>query len=247
MLQNATFSCYAPKTLHRIFKRTFLLSLLYLLITSAAFAQKNIAVILISPAPGANIDSGETVYTVSQLYNYSTDTLKNSDSVVVELSVNGNRKLQGLVLLTTDVPPGDYYEFGFPLTWTVTTDVNNADYCVKVFMAHESDPDTTNNTNCIKVNFRAPRHSSGISPVSNEASVSVYPNPASSQLTIQSQEAMDDLLSIYTLDGRILTSQRVVGMQKTISLAGFPDGTCIYTLSNSSGVKYKTGTLVIRN
>ncbi len=66
----------------------------------------------------------------------------------------------------------------------------------------------------------------------------IYPNPADSEITVESnlREYDNVLLAIYSIKGQMISKHSVDNSQKKISLDGLPGGMYLYELSNGSRV-----------
>ncbi len=74
----------------------------------------------------------------------------------------------------------------------------------------------------------------------------VYPNPANSQLTIQTEPSNGKLqFTIYSVDGKLLSQQNINGTKTTISVAALPAGFYAYQLKDMSCGNVTNGKLQV--
>lgn len=84
----------------------------------------------------------------------------------------------------------------------------------------------------------------GYNSISNAEtlSLSLYPNPATDHLTIQAQEG-DNLMSIYSLDGKCVKVQRMNGTDLHVDLSSLSKGTYLVRVQ---GRQVRTAKVVVR-
>lgn len=78
-----------------------------------------------------------------------------------------------------------------------------------------------------------------------EQSVSIYPNPTTSDLLIKTNESSfsdNDKVELYNLTGHLLHTSRITSQETTLRLGSYPSG--IYLLSTNIGGIYKTTKVV---
>jgi len=68
--------------------------------------------------------------------------------------------------------------------------------------------------------------------------LAIFPNPASSQLTLMADPAITGAVMLYTEDGRLVQQQYMSGAQLTLSLTGLPAGTYHLVIRSSDGTVY---------
>jgi len=73
-------------------------------------------------------------------------------------------------------------------------------------------------------------------------SLSIYPNPATDHVTIQAEEG-DNLMAIYSLDGKCMKVQRMNGKDVTVDLSSYAKGTYFVRVQ---GRQVRTAKVVVR-
>ena len=69
----------------------------------------------------------------------------------------------------------------------------------------------------------------------NAVLVTCYPNPVVSYVHIRVSSVADHSYTLTTLDGKVLQSGRIVGVETDLNLTGIPKGMLILRIENARG------------
>lgn len=195
---------------------------------------------------------------------YAYESMQNGDAFAKKFGgVTGNdpdffkvtvRGYKAGVLLTDSVP---FYLADFRFAnnafdylvdtwqWVNTTTLGNVD-SLKFFMYTSDNGSFGPNTPLFFAidDFTNTQSTVGLAENSANLNLSVYPNPFSSVITIQSDLRSDGTIAIMDVAGKIIYTQELSEMQTTLDLANLPTG--IYFLQLSAGGQ-KTVKKLIKN
>ncbi|MGB0932983.1 MAG: T9SS type A sorting domain-containing protein [Lishizhenia sp.] len=224
------------------------LLLLTALISSAfAFSQKDIAVIMNTPADGSTVQSNADVSLSFTIENSGTTDLIATDSVFYTLGINNAGNLIDLFggLLLADrtdavVTPGSAWDVDFVVPQVIFDGLQfqggnlegNLSLCL-VAVLYEgttlaTEDSETNNFSCNTILFVADYASI---EENNESSVSVFPNPASNLVTISTAVVGNKTLVVRDLSGKVVANQTFGTNETKLDVSNLNSGIYIYTLT----------------
>lgn len=222
-----------------------LLMLVFSLIAVAATAQKKYNVEVVSPAAGSTIVKGQ-MYTVQfKIVNTGTMAIGGMDTLMVGVDCNGSNVMMGGTMSMTGIAPGSSQMFqinNFSYS-NFTADNNSSSLCIGVFIPNNTNTGTSVACQSIKLKVS----STGVANVSNNAVVSVYPNPANNSIKVKATDVTDGRLSLYDLSGRVVTTLTTNGTEQTIETSNYPAGAYFYRLTDKQGALLQTGKLIINH
>jgi|GEM_PF-3631839 hypothetical protein len=127
------------------------------------------------------------------------------------------------------------YVWATGATTATITGIATGSYCVTV-----SDANHCTASGCDSVSY-----TTGINAIST-AVIRIYPNPASNQLTIETNQADGKfMLTIYSLDGKMVEQQTIAGEKSTVLLNHLTDGLYTYQLRDVTSGNLNYGKLEI--
>jgi len=181
-----------------------------------ANAQRNvdIEVKLISPAAGTHIISGHSLGLAWAIINHGPDTLRASDTIVYHYTVNGASATPDRHAYGT-IPSGDTAyllgDTGLAATYSGYMHDSTKSVCIAytalITAGHIgtiTDANSTNNTSCLSLVYTdVPKISAFY------GDISIYPNPAQSNLNLDMNLNIGGNVSVRVLDatGRIVLSE----------------------------------------
>lgn len=83
-----------------------------------------------------------------------------------------------------------------------------------------------------------------MSTISNKNKINIYPNPVTDVLKINGLEGSDANIMVFDLQGKIVFSQNISGLNNEISVKDLYNGIYTYSIKTSDGILLKSGKLV---
>lgn len=169
-------------------KRIFTLSVGFCLAISA-FAQKDVAVKLLSPKTGDKIYVMETIQLTYSIKNVGIDVLTAADSVFVNMKMSGDYVFGGFSHRhvphnTMAVGDSVFYTFSFAFT---EKEIDDFPFCFELETSNNGQPfdsQASNNESCAMINVDE-RSAASVDENTQNNGIRIYPNPAISSITIQ--------------------------------------------------------------
>lgn len=217
----------------------------FTLIAVAASAQKNYAVSIISPTSGSTIVKGQMYNLQFKITNTGTMAIGAMDTLMVGVDCNGSNVMMGGTMAMMAINPGAFQIFqvnNFSYS-NFTADNNSSTLCVGVFIPNNTNSGTSIGCQSIKLKLS----STGITQVGNSSVVSVYPNPASSNIRVRTSDAVEGVFSLYDMTGKMLNTISVNATEQTIETSSYATGTYFYRLSDKQGALLQTGKITINH
>lgn len=248
-------------------KKIYTILSLLLCTGAGANAQRliDIQTTLTSPANGSTITSGQTVQFNTVIKNLGSQTLKTTDSVFYQYSINGSpitfssgsQTFSIFYATGKQIAVNDTIQINQSFALNFNTSLNGKQqFCITALPVNRStdsvaDHVTTNNASCDSLIFSSTTTGIGTieGTVVTNSITNVYPNPASNQVNIDLDLSAGAMVSVKVFDlmGRtIMTTEQVrYGKGKqTISLntANLSTGLYLYQVvmdnNTSSGKLY---------
>ena len=220
----------------------------------AAFAgEKNIKAEIVSPAASTVINSGKEftlkvkITNGSSMYNLYGPMVGMpgmEDKIQVDLKIDGKIEASPVFALTADVKPGESITLEKKITLNFSADKASAQFCAVVAAVGYPNANA-NASDCETVAQKV--FATSVSTVTSEGSIQVYPNPASSHITIDAANAMKGNVAIVDLTGRVALQQQLNDKLTTVSLSSLPAGTYLYRLSTEEGLPAGNGKIVVNH
>jgi hypothetical protein len=173
--------------------------------------------------------SATASYTVTQPVQLAATV-----SVTSASSISGSN---GTASVSATGGTGAYvYNWSTTSSQDTITHLSPATYCVTV-----TDANFCSASACDSVGYLV----NGINAIST-AVIRIYPNPASNQLTIETNQADGKfMLTIYSLDGKMVEQQTIAGEKSTVLLNHLTDGLYTYQLRDVTSGNLNYGKLEI--
>ena len=126
-----------------------------------------------------------------------------------------------------DVTNGTTYYYSIKVTDT-DGDVTNTD-------AVEATPSSTSSSSISSTTLKDATRSNSISATNSEQVLKLYPNPASSSVTVELNEALAEgaLIQVFDVSGSLVKSKNVNGEKQTLDISDLQSGSYIIQVSNS--------------
>lgn len=233
-----------------------LLLLTLSLVTLNAYAQKDMAISLVSPANGETITGGQSFNLVVGVSNQGTTDISTADSVIIGIALNGtlmqNAAGQSLVFLykpTNAIAVGQTINISVTggIVAAINTSATNADFCVTGILRNGVvlDANTTNNTACTKVNALSGATGIGQSNLTFVEMIA-YPNPAKDFMTIRhGLSNAKGSIAVRDLSGKLVATFPVSNEETSISLNEFAAGIYFYQVIDASNTILKTDKFIV--
>lgn len=216
------------------------------------FAQRNVDLELTvtNPQDGEYIPPNQFFPFTVSVKNVGTTNLLASDSVAYYLLMNGDtitfqpENTNHFFYTGNALQTGDSFSINRQMGFDVSLDGQDVELCVFVkpysLLDPVSDSLLTDNTDCVTIHVM--NDPAGVDEVVN-ASVSVFPNPAAGQFTIDAKEAQ--LLTVNALDAQGRRIELVTNANKSIDCSSLANGMYQLEIMTSNGIALKK--LVINN
>ncbi len=214
-----------------------------LLLANAAMAQKDISIKLIKPSPGDVLVKAVQDTVVFRIKNVGTIPVSMMDTIGLMITVDGGSG--GMYGTMSTINPGDSMDFeisDFAYS-SFTTDKDNASLCIAVMIMSNTDPVTTDNNSCNNVKLRT--HALSVSSPAALPVINVYPNPATTQVTISAETAIEGDIQVYDMTGVVVSRQPITAGSAVVSTGAYPPGTYHYRITGKDTELLKAGKLVI--
>jgi hypothetical protein len=207
-------------------KRIFALSFL-LLFATHLFAQKDVSIQLLSPAPGWRVKANESFTVSFSIKNVSGVSIAKTDTTLIVFALNGNiLSFGGGTYFIFDHPilqPGDSIIQSINLSFS-TTPPDLSVFCVGVLLRNVAfiDVNMNNNQSCLSgVNTAVAEYFS-----ENEDALTIYPNPSMGRIFIKDNSNEYESADITDMEGKRI--RRILNNQSEVDLSDLSQG--IYLL-----------------
>ncbi len=227
-----------------------LLLSIFTLVSVAAFAQKDLSIKLLSPMDSAEINSGKAIPVAFTIKNMGA-AISATDSFVVRLFLatsSSNVAQLGAFAAAKAMNTGD--SSNYVITNQVGATFAN-DFDGALFIASVSFKDTVanndvNDTNDIdfsEVNLRV--NHTGLAQLNALAnSVSVYPNPATTDFTI-TMTATNATVSIVDITGKAVEVAPVTMGEARFDVSNYKNGVYFYQIKGENNAVIKSGKFTV--
>ena len=76
--------------------------------------------------------------------------------------------------------------------------------------------------------------------VAQQVSLNVYPNPAANYITVESNSiAEDQTISVYNIQGQLITQQKILQAKTNIDISAFEKGIYVVKVNNAKGLEVR--------
>jgi hypothetical protein len=219
-------------------KKIFTLSVL-LCLSFSVFAQKDLELKLLSPLTGDEIYDDETFLLAYSIKNVGTEMIVPEDSFYVFMKMDGDYVMGGyynLPVYHANIPVGDsvyktsqfgFRTFGsalapFSFCFELKTSINNVPI----------DTNLNNNQGCATIEVKT--RTTGITNP-NTANIKIYPNPAATAITVESNNHQASQAIITDITGRQVAIANLHTATTNIQVAALANGIYVCKLINSHG------------
>ena len=220
-------------------KKLFTIS--FLLLSIAAFAQKDVAVTLHSPVNGDTIRQTASFNLNFTVTNVGTEAITNTDTVIVIFTIDTNILYSSIgipvfKMITTGLAVGDSVVTSYNVTTKFPVALSTQICALAVL-----DADTTmdNNVSCADVVLT---YNTGLNELAAAAtSVKVYPNPASTIVNFSIDYSKAEQVSVYDVTGKLVNTSAFQFNQAQVDVASMKAGIYMYQITDVNGHVIKAG------
>jgi hypothetical protein len=211
---------------------------------TAATAQKQYTVKLITPAAGQDIIKGQ-MYTVKfRINNTGTVAISMMDTIGVHIMVGMDMAYMGGTMYQLN--PGDSVDMQINnFSYNNFTSDAAADFCLTVEVFGNVHPNPADKSSCETVNLKTV--ATGIAGQQAENPISLYPNPAKDAFTVKASRDAVGILGLYDLNGRKLSETTLTGLQTEVPTSQLADGIYLYRVSDKRAGLISSGRIVIQH
>lgn len=242
-------------------RKVYVLSLLFLIAASGAFAQRSIdwsVDEVISPTQlNSNSQTGTAIATHFVCKNNGTDAAKAGDTVLYQIAVatTGNQLIVAypsanqfaFFVLQKDLAMGDtihvkrnlnttaYFKTSTNVNFIVISSIRNNSSTDGI--TPEVSPGTTNNVSSNQITWWNPQGwGVSVADVNNVDLINIYPNPATNEVSVSwnvNNANGNSTVNVYDLNGRVVLTQNAGDAFDTkIDLSGLEAGFYMVEVSN---------------
>ncbi len=220
-------------------KKLFTIS--FLLLSMAAFAQKDVAVTLHSPVNGDTIRQSASFNLNFTVTNVGTEAITSTDTVIVIFTIDTNILYSSIgipvfKMITTGLAVGD----SVVTSYNVTTKFPVAlatEICALAVL--DADNNMDNNASCADVVLT---YNTGVNEILAAAnSVKVFPNPASTMVNFTIDYNKAEQVSVYDVTGKLVNTTAFQFNQAQVDVASLKAGIYIYQITDVTGKVIKAG------
>lgn len=230
--------------------KKLLLSLLTL-ISVSAFAQKDLSITLLSPLDGAEINSGKAIPVAFTVKNEGPNVVMAGDSfrVVLYLATSpSNITPLGAFSAAKAMNVGDSanYVINNQIGVTFENDIDDAIFIAAVAFKDtvaNVDPNDSNDVAFSTVNLRV-NHTGLAQTTALANSVSVYPNPATTEFTV-SMTATNATVDIMDITGKLVETAAVSMGEARFDVSNYNNGVYFYQIKGENNSTIKSGKFTV--
>lgn len=224
-----------------------LLLSIFTLVSVAAFAQKDLSIRLLAPADRFEINSGKPFAVAFSVKNMGSNPILATDTFLIRLALN-NQLLQTLAGGRA-LNPGDSVILspqGGGMSISFTNDVDTALFISLISFKDtvaNVDPNDTNDVDFSYVKLQVIKTSvAEMTALAN--SVSVYPNPAATELSI-TMKATDATVEVMDITGKLVNTYPVIMGEAKMDVSNFNNGVYFYQVKTSTNETVKSGKFTV--
>ncbi len=221
-----------------------LLLILSLFVSAHLFAQKDIEIIMDSPAVNQNIYAGVGFNLKYSVKNVGTIDIPASDSLILVMTINNNPTTP-IIINHGGITSGQTKSGSLNnIALNFTTTLNGANFCLVTFLRYNGplDTATSNNLDCATLNMIA---NTGIDELAAAQSMKVYPNPAVDKVNFESTYQKASVLHIFDITGKRIESIATANGNVRLDVSQYRDGIYMYEFVSSENLKIKTGKFTV--
>ena len=226
--------------------KKLLLSLLTLVGVSA-FAQKDLSIKLLAPTDLTEINSGKAFQVAFTVKNEGLDTILDTDSfrIILALGYQPLTTLAGGRALN----PGDSANLGPQgggMAINFTSDADSVPFIVVIAFRDTIANVDTNDANNFDYSYLSLRvNHTGLGQTSALAnSVSVYPNPASTEFNV-SMTATNATVEIMDITGKLVEADAVTMGTARFDVSNYKNGVYFYQIKGENNATIKSGKFTV--
>lgn len=228
-----------------------LLLSIFTLVSVAAFAQKDLAITLLSPADGAEINSGKAIPVGFTIKNAGSTAISATDSFQVSLILyvsSTNAAVLSTLVGAVALNPGDSVNLSPSSAVGVTFPV---DVDTALFIATTRFRDTIANVDTVRLNntdfsfVKLRVIKTSVTELNALASsVSAFPNPANTEFTV-TMKSTDATVEVMDITGKLINTYPVVLGEAKMDVSNFNNGVYFYQIKTSANETVKSGKFTV--
>jgi len=216
----------------------------FLLMATCGFCQKDLSVRLVSPKPPFSPEAGKGYNLLYYVRNTGNVEITADDTVSLEIMTEGTITGAGQKQLFLDeFKPGDsiFIPFGYHFSKGSPDSIR---FCLVLKLNHNgpADDDTSNNTSCAKILVKDLTSGFGGADAANR--YALYPNPATNYLVIEDKTGEAAVVEITDITGRVCVTANIITGQP-VNTSGLTDGIYFCTLLSTEQTVLQNSRLVI--
>jgi hypothetical protein len=215
--------------------------LIGLMLFAPAFSQKDLEIKLLTPKTGDEIYDSESILLILSIKNVGTQMIVPEDSFFVSMKMDGEY-IQGdfykSLIEHANIPVGDsvlktIYGFTF-----IGGQLDPFSFCFELETSNNGirvDSNLTNNESCATIEVKVRTTAINPAPQANNTLVNIYPNPASSTVTIQSFDDNATKAIITDVTGRDVDVVNLETGINNLQVNSLANGIYVCKLINAQG------------